>query len=83
MQLDDMMPVIYLNILQRQNIFHVPLGYFNFGCNATDTTDHIIIVPDSQAFKGPISIAQQLLKLTQFLSAQIFLCWEKTEKRIM
>lgn len=62
----------YLNISQRQDIFLISLGYLHLGCNATNSTDHIVVVPDGEAFKCPIAIAQQLLELTQLIRAQSF-----------
>lgn len=36
----------YLYIFKCQDIFHIPLGYFHLGGYATDSTDHIIVIPD-------------------------------------
>lgn len=68
----------YLYVFQCQDIFHVPLGYFHLGGYATDSTDHIIIIPDSEAFKGPVAIAQQFLELKLLIWAQAFFWKENT-----
>lgn len=62
----------YLYIFQCQDIFHIPLGYFHLGGYATDSTDHIIVIPDCEAFKGPVAIAQQFLELNLLIRAQAF-----------
>lgn len=62
----------YLYVFQCQDIFHIPLGYLHLGGYATDSTDHVIVIPDSEALKGPVAIAQQFLELSLLIRAQAF-----------